>query len=490
MGQTEQSGALPPAVATQAPAWLVSRPDEPGRVCWPIANHTTRVGRAPDNDVVIPEPKSVSLYHLVIERVNVGGLTEFRLRDLASTNGTYVDGTRVTECILLPEATIRLGSQGPEFSLVLEEPLLLEFDRTIMIPARSLPEKTARRQQNDTYDAMVSESIARVRLARAQGLAGQTMTIMRATLDHALRRASRRWKIFIGILAIGVVGVSGYAAWKITRLTKEKHAIDRRIMELETQVQNAASTDEATRLMKQLDNYQAAGRQLQGDPLYRFGRHAEDPITTEIRGLMAEFGAEEYSVPPEFTERVKYYIQQYLGPERPLVTQALYTAASQVYTLRQVMQEQHLPADLSYMPVVESALNPPSHSRAGGVGLWQLRPLTARAYGLRVDRETDERLDSLKATRAASRYLRDLILEFGAGSSVMLALAAYDLGPTKVKQAIDKVVSDPIRQRDFWYLYRVKAIPAEAREYVPKVIAVMIIAHDPGRFGFSSQVGG
>ena len=76
-----------------------------------------------------------------------------------------------------------------------------------------------------------------------------------------------------------------------------------------------------------------------------------------------------------------------------------------------------------------------------------------------------------------------LILDFGAGSSVMLALAAYNGGPTKVK-AGDAAGGDPIKQRNFWYLYRVRALPAETREYVPKVVAVLIIARHPERFGF------
>ena len=88
-----------------------------------------------------------------------------------------------------------------------------------------------------------------------------------------------------------------------------------------------------------------------------------------------------------------------------------------------------------------------------------------------------------KATRAGCRYLRNLILDFGAGSSVMLALAAYNLGPTRVKQAITKV-EDPIKQRNFWYLYRARALAAETREYVPKVFAAIIIGRNPGRFGF------
>jgi membrane-bound lytic murein transglycosylase D len=95
----------------------------------------------------------------------------------------------------------------------------------------------------------------------------------------------------------------------------------------------------------------------------------------------------------------------------------------------------------------------------------------------------DERLDLRKATRAGCRYLRNLILDFGAGSSVMLALAAYNLGPTRVKQAITKV-EDPIKQRNFWYLYRARALPAETREYVPKVFAAIIIGRNPDRFGF------
>ena len=102
---------------------------------------------------------------------------------------------------------------------------------------------------------------------------------------------------------------------------------------------------------------------------------------------------------------------------------------------------------------------------------------------MKVEGDVDERLNVAKSTRAACQYLRDLILDFGSGSSVMLALAAYNLGPSKVKSAVRKV-KDPIKQRSFWYLYRVRAVPPETREYVPKVIAAMIIARHPDRYGF------
>jgi membrane-bound lytic murein transglycosylase D len=225
--------------------------------------------------------------------------------------------------------------------------------------------------------------------------------------------------------------------------------------------------------------------QLERNPLYRFSPHEkEDFLTQEIRTLMAEFGAEVYSVPPEFAERAGHYIELYQGPDRPLVAKVLNGSAGQLAVMRQILREERLPVDLAYIPLVESALASDKPSPAGALGPWQLTPVTARAFGLRVDKQIDERTNLAKSTRASCRFLRNLILDFGAGSSVMLALAAYNLGPSRVKQAIMDTVRDPIKQRDFWYLYRANALPRETREYVPKVVAAMIVGRNPQHFGF------
>lgn len=65
----------------------------------------------------------------------------------------------------------------------------------------------------------------------------------------------------------------------------------------------------------------------------------------------------------------------------------------------------------------ESALSNDQASAAGAVGPWQFTKITAKAYGLRVDGQVDERKDLVKSTVASCKYLRDLILDFGAGSS-------------------------------------------------------------------------
>jgi membrane-bound lytic murein transglycosylase D len=178
------------------------------------------------------------------------------------------------------------------------------------------------------------------------------------------------------------------------------------------------------------------------------------------------------------------FIRQYEGPDKPHMERALGEAHQDIGLMRRIFEQDNLPPDLAYIPLVESALNTHSTSAAGAAGLWQFTPATARALGLKVGGGVDERLNAAKATHAASKYIRDLILDFGSGSSVMLALAAYNLGPSRVKVAIRKV-NDPIKQRNFWYLYRVSAVPSETRAYVPKVIAVMIIGRHPQRFGFS-----
>ncbi|HJT87942.1 MAG TPA: FHA domain-containing protein [Bryobacteraceae bacterium] len=478
------------AGAAPEKAWLVSKTGSQAGIRYSLSSGTTTIGRAPDNDVVLQgtEAGTVSLHHLTIER-DTG---RFLLRDLESTNGTFLNGERVTEVELHPPVSIRLGTQGPELSLVLEEPpAAAELDSTQVIaevpaPAAAdapIPVGAAAAEVSGTYEGLLSDAVERARQARSSGVADQTMTIMRDALHQALRHTGRRFRVWIGALAAVLVGVSGLAGWKIHQLNAEKSAIDVRIQQIEAKLQRPDNPAEADRLVTELDSYEDQAQQLQQNLLYRVGPHAHDFVTDEIRTVMAEFGSEVYSVPPELTERVKHYIEQYQGKDRPLMERALGSSAPEFALVKQVLEQQHLPPDLAYVPLVESALGT-SESSAGAAGLWQFTPATAKAYGLRVDGEVDERLDIRKSTLAACRYLRELILDFGSGSSVMLALAAYNLGPTKVKQAVMKTVQDPIKQRNFWYLYRTRSLPVETREYVPKVLAAIIIGRDARQLGF------
>lgn len=466
-------------------AWLVLRSGALAGTRYELQAGVTRVGREPSNDVVIrgPEAATVSLQHLEILNDAEG----CRLRDLDSTNGTFVNGERVSECALAAPATIRLGPQGPELAFVVEA-FAPALGDTLIVSRDALPPAVPPPAPGD-HDALLSEAVARAREARSLGAADQTITIMREALNRALGHTSRRFLRVIAVLLAALLGGAGYGAWKIASLKREKSSVDTRIREIETRLQAAAENPEnADRLIAELTSYQTEAEELERSVLYRMAlRQPEDFLTAEIRRLLADFGADAYSLPPGFAERVSTYIRQYGGPDRALIAQALGRSAPNLRTMRELLDEEHLPPDLAYMAVVESALAARQTSAAGAAGLWQLTPATARACGLRVDAQVDERLDLRKSTRAACRYLRELILDFGAGSSVMLALAAYNVGPSKVKQAVMRTVRDPIKQRNFWYLYRIRALPQETREYVPKVIAAMVLGRNPQRFGFPAE---
>jgi pSer/pThr/pTyr-binding forkhead associated (FHA) protein len=471
---------LEPLSESTIHAWLLCRSGSCAGVRFPLRARPLRIGRAADNDVVVdgPDAATVSSYHCEIETDGAG----FRVRDRNSTNGTWVEGERVTEGPLAPAAVLRLGQQGPEFALVLQAPEAELLDRTLEISAATVAKPGG---ATSTHEERLAAAVHHARWMRGQGVGGETMTIMRNVLDEVLRHTYRRHRTMGMALLAALLVVSGFAIWKTVALDHEKRAIDRRIQEMEAALQNAKGGAETEHLISRLDDYEEQAESLRRSFLYRIGPHDEgDFVTRELREVMATFGAEVYSIPPDFVDRVKHYIDQDTGPDRPNVEHALVERANAMKTIRRILEEEQMPPDLAYIPIVESALSRSSESEAGAVGPWQLTAPTARAYGLRVDAETDERKELVKATRASCRYLKDLILDFGAGSSVMLALAAYNSGGSKVKQAVSRAVQDPIQQRNFWYLYRIRALPLETREFVPKVFAAILIGRNPRHFGF------
>lgn len=129
---------------------------------------------------------------------------------------------------------------------------------------------------------------------------------------------------------------------------------------------------------------------------------------------------------------------------------------------RKVFAEYGVPEELIPLCVVESAVSREAVSKAGAVGMWQLMPDTARGYGLRVDREEDDRYSVERSTVAAAKVLRDLQKNLG---SWPLAVMAYNCGAARVRKAvIQSGTSDP------WEV--LKRVPAETKAYLPSLLAV------------------
>jgi soluble lytic murein transglycosylase-like protein len=134
-------------------------------------------------------------------------------------------------------------------------------------------------------------------------------------------------------------------------------------------------------------------------------------------------------------------------------------------TLERILAEEGVPPRFAAVVLVESGANPEALSPKAARGLWQFVPETARRYGLLVSERRDDRIDLLKSTRAAARYLRDLYRTFG---DWQLALAAYNAGEGALQQAVRRGGS-----LNFQLLSDRELIPAETRSYVPAVLAAV-----------------
>ena len=141
------------------------------------------------------------------------------------------------------------------------------------------------------------------------------------------------------------------------------------------------------------------------------------------------------------------------------------------------------PPSLRYLPLIESGYDPRVMSRSGAVGMWQLMPATARGLGLIVNGMYDERRDPEKSTEAALRYLDTLHGEFG---SWFLTLAAYNSGPTRVRNILRRHAPDAPRTDSLFWALRHR-FPLETREFVPKLYGAMFVASQPAAYGYEGS---
>jgi membrane-bound lytic murein transglycosylase D len=144
------------------------------------------------------------------------------------------------------------------------------------------------------------------------------------------------------------------------------------------------------------------------------------------------------------------------------------------------LRDQGLPQDLIYLAVAESGFQPQvvnAHSGAGG--MWQFMPFQG-AYGLTHNGYFDERFDPEKSSIAYAKYMKTLYNQFG---DWYLAMAAYNWGPGNVQRSVMRT-----GYADFWELYRRNVLPAATKNYVPGIIAAIIMAKNPSQYGLDKLV--
>ncbi len=143
--------------------------------------------------------------------------------------------------------------------------------------------------------------------------------------------------------------------------------------------------------------------------------------------------------------------------------------------IQRILAEEGLPQDLIYLAVAESGFQPRAIDRRSGAGgMWQFMP--RGNYGLTRNEYVDQRFDPEESTLAYARYMRFLYDQLG---DWYLAMAAYDWGAGNVQRAVEKT-----GYADFWQLYQRHELPGETENYVPEILAAIIIANHPAQYGF------
>ncbi len=206
------------------------------------------------------------------------------------------------------------------------------------------------------------------------------------------------------------------------------------------------------------------------------------------------FGECEVNVPDGFAREVQGYIKRWKSSARLKEAVSRAKLNNYIPTIVEALAEHHLPPHFFYVALQESGFEAqavgPKTRYGHAKGIWQMIPTTARQYDLRIGPlyqegkydPQDERFHFEKATRAASRYLKDLN-RTEAQASGLLVIAAYNWGETRIREIIRRMPENP-RERNFWCLLTKETIPQETYHYVFYIFSAAVICENPRLFGF------
>jgi len=182
-----------------------------------------------------------------------------------------------------------------------------------------------------------------------------------------------------------------------------------------------------------------------------------------------------YAIPDLVDDPLVAKWEQYYSERPDYFARMIDRGRRYLYHIVSEIEERKMPLDLALLPMIESAMNPNALSRARAAGIWQFMPSTGKHYGLEQNFWHDSRRDVVAATDSALDYLGKLHGDF---NDWQLALAGYNWGEGNVGKALAKNRSKG-RPGDYASL----DMPAETRNYLPKLQAVKNIIADPERFG-------
>jgi pSer/pThr/pTyr-binding forkhead associated (FHA) protein len=469
-----------PAAPTAIPR-LIARTSDGRQLEFPL-DKKILVGRSQDCDICLPD-STVSRRHAEI--YYDGG--RWQINDLASGNGTYLDGRPITQAVLPQNSNVQIGPDGPVIWLKIEG---------IEIPLEQRPESI-----QHTADYYFSD--------QPHEKAGEFTVMLHGAFQRVKKQHSMRYLVIIGAVIAMLIVSSAIGVYHYLRLQNAKEvAIDifYNMKAISLQIAKTERMIEALGDTAQLKEAVADKRQelslmekryvqfIEKFDVIKKDMSEEDRIITRVARI---FGECDINIPPDFLREVKKYINKWKSTQR--LKKAIHRLEEKRYVpvVYDAMVANGLPPHFLYLALQESLFD---HRAVGrktrfGIakGIWQFIPSTARQYGLQIGPlanrrlydPKDERFDFNAATQAAADFLRD-IYQTDAQASGLLVMASYNWGPTAIKKRIREMPNNP-RDRNFWNLLKKYKIPKETYDYVFYIVSAAAIGENPQLFGFDFE---
>jgi hypothetical protein len=510
---------------------------------YPLVDGATSVGRSSQNTIAMHSAeKSVSGHHAIFYK----SPERILLQDMDSTNGTFVNNRKIKEQELKPGDEVGLGKSGPRLRLIVSDRELdmapakgnqfvspestsiktkeddarffikpshdeftmkedLQAITRIKQRSMDLPEQSGASRTREIENKIMHKKLGagdmhelmkdgkRLEKIIDRGNLGETQVSMLRSMHGANKKMQRQWKMILAavvLVSVTIIAFFAIRTFQYKAMVSKGLTLRATMDSYEERIARANKNPDGNKheldsLISELDKAKLQLSEVKGTIRESdIGKFYSDPLEKTIDDVLMRFGETNYHIPREMVDRVKYHISVYSGPLHGTISKYISRKEKYFPMIRRVFKENNLPEDLAYVSMLESGFNPRALSHAGARGMWQFMPETGRRYGLRVQEAYDERLDPEKASLAAAQYFRELIGIFGGKSSVMLAMAAYNAGEGRIVGALRKI-DNPMRDRDFWYIYRMGYLAEETNEYIPRVIALLIISEHPQQYNFA-----
>ncbi len=471
------------------------------------------IGRSEENDLSIVDAE-VSRNHVEIIKDPTAG---WMIRDLDSTNGSFIDDKQISYESLPIPCVLRLGKSD---TFVYVEPPGGQSALSANVSPKSSDDVTQIVTQDEKTkirtpspspsgsDLPSREEVIRRYLSDDGGEAGEYTQIVRQVIREDNKKKTGKYKWVLGVVALLLVGSIAMVTYQQNQLSTARDLAinifyDMKTLEVDlvkTELQLKKSNDDAllatvdkkrVKLKKMRERYSQYIDELGILDVSSLSKNRDDWLILKVA---RDFGECDIDLPPGFVDEVKKYIRYWQhSPRMRNAMSRLYDNGYETVAL-DALKKEGLPPQFLYLSMQESNFNAKAigpRTRWGiAKGAWQFIPTTATEFGLkigplsgtRVYDPDDERHDFGKAAGAAARYLKE-IYSTEAQASGLLVMAGYNWGHNRVKKLIRKMPDNP-RERNFWQLIQTYKIPDETYNYVFYIFSAAVIAEDPKFFGF------